>query len=95
VPSTPEDRKTSRDLAFEAKKNRILHLYGLMDGTTDVQPGDAAVVICMDEFGPSTSSPTPVRGFSPPPPGQTSTATSTTSTPLLTSVNIRRILDQR
>ena len=34
--------KTSRDPAFEAKKNRILHLYGLMDGTADVQPGDPA-----------------------------------------------------
>src|SRR3954449_2470391 len=29
--------KRSRDPAFEARKNRILHLYGLMDGTADVQ----------------------------------------------------------
>ena len=27
----------------EAKKNRILHLYGLMDGTTDVLDGDPEV----------------------------------------------------
>jgi len=33
--------KQSRDPDFEAKKNRILHLYGLMDGTSNVQPGTA------------------------------------------------------
>jgi len=44
--------KQSRDPDFEAKKNRILHLYGLMDGTTDVLDGDPEVVICLDEFGP-------------------------------------------
>src|SRR4051812_5586141 len=53
--------KASRDPAFEAKKNRILHLYGLMDGTTDVQPGDPDVVICMDEFGPLNLQPHPGR----------------------------------
>src|SRR3954451_13535197 len=53
--------KTSRDPAFEAKKNRILHLYGLMDGTADVQPGDPDVVICMDEFGPLNLQPHPGR----------------------------------
>jgi hypothetical protein len=44
--------KQSRDPDFGAKKNRVLHLYGLMDGTVDVQPGDPEVVICVDEFGP-------------------------------------------
>ena len=32
--------KQSTDPDFEAKKNRILHLYGLMDGTDDVEAGD-------------------------------------------------------
>ena len=51
--------KQSRDPDFEAKKNRILHLYGLMDGTTDVLDGDPEVVICVDEFGPLNLQPHP------------------------------------
>src|SRR5207244_8321975 len=43
--------KTSRDPAYEAKKNRILHLYGLMDGTCEVEPGDPDVVVCVAELG--------------------------------------------
>ena len=43
--------KRSCDPAFETKKNRILHRYGLMDGTADVLPGDPDVVMCVDEFG--------------------------------------------
>jgi transposase len=53
--------KQSSDPNFEAKKNRILHLYGLMDGTVDVQPGDPDVVICVDEFGPLNLQPHPGR----------------------------------
>jgi transposase len=53
--------KQSWDPNFEVKKNRILHLYGLMDGTTEVQPGDPDVVICMDEFGPLNLQPHPGR----------------------------------
>jgi hypothetical protein len=53
--------KQSRDPDFETKKNRILHLYGLMDGTTDVQDGDPEVVICIDEFGPLNLQPHPGR----------------------------------
>jgi hypothetical protein len=53
--------KQSRDPDFEAKKNRILHLYGLMDGTNDVEPGDPEVVICIDEFGPLNLQPHPGR----------------------------------
>jgi hypothetical protein len=53
--------KQSRDPDFEAKKNRILHLYGLMDGTTDVLDGDPEVVICIDEFGPLNLQPHPGR----------------------------------
>jgi hypothetical protein len=61
--------KQSRDPHSEAKKNRVLHLYGLMDGTDDVQPGDPDVVICTDEFGPpppATSGP-PAAGGGPRP----------------------------
>jgi transposase len=53
--------KRSRDPAFKIKKNRILHLYGLMDGTADVLPGDPDVVMCVDEFGPLNLQPHPGR----------------------------------
>jgi transposase len=53
--------KQSSDPDFEAKKNRILHLYGLMDGTVDAQPGDPHVVVCVDEFGPLNLQPHPGR----------------------------------
>ena len=53
--------KQSRDPDYQAKKNRILHLYGLMDGTCDVEPGDPEVVVCLDEFGPLNLQPHPGR----------------------------------
>ena len=53
--------KRSRDPAFETKKNRILHLYGLMDGTADELAGDPDVVMCVDEFGPLNLQPHPGR----------------------------------
>ena len=53
--------KQSHAPDFEAKKNRILHLYGLMDGTHDVEPGDPEVVFCVDEFGPLNLQPHPRR----------------------------------
>jgi hypothetical protein len=53
--------KQSHDPDFEAKKHRILHLYGLMDGTHDVEPGDPDVVLCVDEFGPLNLQPHPGR----------------------------------
>jgi hypothetical protein len=53
--------KRSRDPAFEIKKHRILHLYGLMDGTADVLAGDPDVVMCVDEFGPLNLQPPPGR----------------------------------
>jgi hypothetical protein len=73
-------RKQSRDPDFEAKKNRILHLYGLMDGTVDVQVGDPDVVICIDEFGPLNLQPHPgrhwtTRGGGRPPPARTASGT--------------------
>jgi transposase len=51
----------SRDPHDEDKKNRVLPLYGLMDGTCDVQAGDPDVVICVDEFGPLNLQPHPGR----------------------------------
>jgi transposase len=53
--------KTSRDPDYEAKTNRVLHLYGLMDGTADAADGDPDVVICLDEFGPLNLQPHPGR----------------------------------
>jgi transposase len=44
--------KQSNDPDFEAKKNRVLELYAIADGTTEPKRGDPAVVMCMDEFGP-------------------------------------------
>jgi hypothetical protein len=57
--------KQSNDPAVELKKNRILHLYGLMDGTVDVLDGDPEVVICVDEFGPLNLQPTRVASGPP------------------------------
>jgi len=44
--------KQSSDPDFEAKKNRVLHLYEIADGKAKPRKGDPTVVICMDEFGP-------------------------------------------
>jgi hypothetical protein len=54
--------KQSTDPDVEAKKNRVLHPYGLMDGTDEVEPDDPEVVICVDEFGPLNLQPTPAPG---------------------------------
>ena len=51
--------KESNDPDFEAKKNRILHLYDIADGKTEPRPGDPLVVFCMDEFGPLNLQPHP------------------------------------
>jgi hypothetical protein len=51
--------KRSNDPDYEAKKNRILHLYNLADGKVDKQRGDPDVVICFDEFGPLNLPPHP------------------------------------
>jgi transposase len=47
--------KQSADPDFEAKKNRILPLYGLMDGTVDAQPGDPEWSSASMSSGRSTS----------------------------------------
>ena len=51
--------KQSNDPLFEEKKNRILELYAIADGTVEAGPGDPAVVICVDEFGPLNLQPRP------------------------------------
>ena len=53
--------KASTDPDFEVKKNRVLHLYDLADAKIASDPGDPAVVICMDEFGPLNLQPRPGR----------------------------------
>jgi transposase len=51
--------KESNDPDFEAKKNRILELYAIADGTRPAGPSDPTVVMCMDEFGPLNLQPHP------------------------------------
>jgi transposase len=51
--------KQSNDPHFEAKKNRILELYAIADGTAKPGRGDPTVVLCMDEFGPLNLQPHP------------------------------------
>ena len=57
--------KVSNDPDFEAKKNRILELYAIADGTTEPGAGDPTVVICMDEFGPLNLQPHPGKQWAP------------------------------
>jgi len=57
--------KVSNDPDFEAKKNRILELYEIADGTAAPGVGDPTVVICMDEFGPLNLQPHPGRQWAP------------------------------
>jgi len=51
--------KRSNDPHFEQKKNRILELYAIADGLAEPGPGDATVVVCLDEFGPLNLQPHP------------------------------------
>jgi transposase len=53
--------KQSTDPDFEAKKERVLHLYALTDGRIEPGPGDPDEVICIDEFGPLNLQPHPGR----------------------------------
>jgi len=57
--------KTSTDPDDEAKKNRVLELYAIADGKREPGPGDPAIVICMDEFGPLNLQPHPGRHWAP------------------------------
>ncbi len=53
--------KTSRDPDYETKKARIEHLYAIADGEITPDPGEPAVVLCLDEFGPLNLQPHPGR----------------------------------
>jgi transposase len=57
--------KASNDPDFEAKKNRILELYAIADGTAKARKGDPTVIICMDEFGPLNLQPHPGKQWAP------------------------------
>jgi transposase len=57
--------KQSSDPDFETKKNRVLELYEIADGTAKPKRCDPTVVICMDEFGPLNLLPRPGRQWAP------------------------------
>jgi transposase len=57
--------KQSNDPDFEAKKNRVLHLYDIADGKAKPGKKDPTVVICMDEFGPLNLLPRPGKQWAP------------------------------
>jgi transposase len=57
--------KQSKDPDFEAKKNRVLELYGIADGKAKPGRDDPTVVICMDEFGPLNLLPRPGKQWAP------------------------------
>jgi transposase len=57
--------KQSNDPDFEAKKNRVLHLYDIADGKAEPGEGDPTVVLCMDEFGPLNLLPRPGKQWTP------------------------------
>jgi transposase len=57
--------KQSNDPDFEAKKNRVLHLYEIADGKAKPKRGDPTVVICMYEFGPLNLLPRPGKQWAP------------------------------
>lgn len=57
--------KASTDPDFEAKKNRIMQLYGIADGTAKPKGGDPTVVFCVDEFGPLNLAPHRGRQWAP------------------------------
>ena len=42
--------KRSNDPDYEAKKNRILELYAIADGSAEPGPDDPTVVVCVDEL---------------------------------------------
>ncbi len=57
--------KQSTDPHYEAKKNRVLELYDIVDGKAEPKEGDPEVVICMDEFGPLNLWPRPGKQWAP------------------------------
>ena len=57
--------KQSTDPDFEAKKNRVLHLYDIADGKAEPGKDDPTIVFCMDEFGPLNLLPRPGKQWAP------------------------------
>lgn len=57
--------KQSNDPDFEQKKNRVLELYAIADGTTKSKRHDPTVIMCMDEFGPLNLQPHPGKQWAP------------------------------
>ncbi|MGO8870752.1 MAG: IS630 family transposase [Acidimicrobiales bacterium] len=57
--------KQSNDPDFEAKKNRVLHLYDIADGKAKPGRKDPTFVLCMDEFGPLNLLPRPGKQWAP------------------------------
>jgi transposase len=57
--------KISTDPDYEAKKNRVLELYAIADGTAPPGPNDPRVILCLDEFGPLNLQPHPGRQWAP------------------------------
>ncbi|GAA1824496.1 hypothetical protein GCM10009682_50900 [Luedemannella flava] len=53
--------KASKDPDYEVKKARVEHLYAIADGEVIPEPGEPAVIFCMDEFGPLNLQPHPLR----------------------------------
>jgi transposase len=66
--------KVSNDPDFEQKKNRVLDLYAIADGTVIAGPDDPTVVFCMDEFGPLNLQPHPGKQWAPVAAGKGDTA---------------------
>jgi transposase len=62
--------KVSNDPDFETKKNRVLELYDIADGTAKPKRGDPTIVFCMDEFGPLNLQPHPGKQWAPVAAGQ-------------------------
>jgi transposase len=57
--------KASTDPEYEPKKNRVLELYDIAEGTAKPKRGDPKVVFSMDEFGPLNLLPRPGRQWAP------------------------------
>lgn len=57
--------KDSTDPNYEAKKDRVLHLYDIADGKAEPGEGDPEVVVCFDEFGPLNLKPHPGHQWAP------------------------------
>ena len=57
--------KASTDPDYEPKKNRVLELYDMPEGTAKPKRGDPTVILSMDEFGPLNLLPRPGRHWAP------------------------------